>query len=111
MGSVRPNVLLVILDSLRARNTTLSGYRRETTPFLSELAESATTYTQARAPGSRSLPSHASIFTGHPPQEHGLHTLSERFAPAQQPSHGSVTVGTTPGCSPTTRTSPTSTRG
>jgi len=81
MGSVRPNVLVVILDSLRARNTTLSGYHRETTPFLSEFAESATTYTQARAPGSRSLPSHASIFTGHPPQEHGLHTLSERIRP------------------------------
>lgn len=79
MGSVRPNVLVVILDSLRARNTTLSGYHRETTPFLSEFAESATTYTQARAPGAWSLPSHASIFTGHPPQEHGLHTLSEQI--------------------------------
>ncbi|MFB6176360.1 MAG: sulfatase [Halobaculum sp.] len=74
-----PNVLVVILDSLRARNTTLSGYHRETTPFLSEFAESATVYTQARAAAARSLPSHASLFTGHPPQEHGLHTLSKRI--------------------------------
>lgn len=68
-----PNVLLVVLDSVRARNTDLHGHVNDTTPFLSEFAaERATQYTQARAPAVWSLPSHASIFTGHHVVEHGL---------------------------------------
>lgn len=69
-----PNVLLVILDSVRARNTSLHGYSRETTPNLEEFAERATTYQQARAPGIHSLASHASLFTGTHVAEHGLTT-------------------------------------
>ncbi|SEA38126.1 arylsulfatase [Haloplanus vescus] len=74
-----PNVLLLILDSARARNTSLHGYHRETTPFLEEFASSATTYTQARAPAGRSLPSHASIFSGYLPQEHGINDLENKL--------------------------------
>ncbi len=33
-----PNVLLVVIDSVRARNWSLYGYRRETTPFLESVA-------------------------------------------------------------------------
>lgn len=80
MDSGTPNVLLLILDSTRARNTNLYGYHRRTTPFLEQFAESATIYEQARAPAGRSLPSHASIFTGYLPQEHGLHTIDEKLA-------------------------------
>lgn len=73
------NVLLLILDSARARNTSLHNYHRKTTPFLEEFALSATTYTQARAPAGRSLPSHASIFSGHLPQEHGINNLENKL--------------------------------
>lgn len=75
----KPNVLLIILDSARARNTSLQGYHRETTPFLKEFAKSATTYTQARAPAGRSLPSHASIFSGYLPQEHQINGLDSKL--------------------------------
>jgi arylsulfatase A-like enzyme len=74
-----PNILLLILDSARARNTSLHGHHRETTPFLEEFASSATTYTQARAPAGRSLPSHASIFSGFLPQEHGINDLEDKL--------------------------------
>jgi arylsulfatase A-like enzyme len=80
MTADKPNVLLIILDSARARNTSLHDYHRETTPFLDEFAEQATVYTQARAPAGRSLPSHASIFTGYLPQEHGVYTLDTKLA-------------------------------
>jgi len=60
----RPNVLLVVLDSVRAQNCSLYGYRNHTTPFLETLAGEATVYTQARAPATWSLPSHISLFTG-----------------------------------------------
>ena len=38
----RPNVLLVVLDSVRAKNAGLYGHHRETTPFLSAYADGAT---------------------------------------------------------------------
>lgn len=59
-----PNILLVVLDSVRARNTGAYGYQRDTTPFLSEYASGATVYDQARAPGIHSVASHASMWTG-----------------------------------------------
>lgn len=59
------------MDSVQARNTSLHGYFHDTTPFLSEFANSATNYTQARAPSFFSLPSHASMFSGLHAVEHG----------------------------------------
>ena len=69
--SERNNVLVVILDSVRAENTSLHGYSRETTPFLSTFADRSTVYTQARAPGIHSIASHVSMFTGAHVEEHG----------------------------------------
>ena len=71
------NVLLVILDSVRAKNTSIHGYINDTTPTLNELAKTATVYEQARAPGIWSLPSHASIFTGKSVEEHKLTTIDK----------------------------------
>ncbi|MGQ3410857.1 sulfatase [Natrinema sp. LN54] len=65
-----PNVLLVVLDSVRAANTSLHGYYNETTPNLEEFASEATVYTQARSPGIHSIASHASLFTGYEVAEH-----------------------------------------
>jgi arylsulfatase A-like enzyme len=59
-----PNVLLIILDTVRAQNLSLYGYGRETTPGLERLAARSTVYEQAYAPSSWTLPSHASFFTG-----------------------------------------------
>ncbi|WP_084777819.1 sulfatase-like hydrolase/transferase [Natrialba sp. SSL1] len=75
MTSAAPNILLVVLDSTRAKNTSLHDYERKTTPFLDQFSENATLYTQARAPGMTSYPSHASIFTGMEVKEHGAHDL------------------------------------
>ena len=72
------NVLLVILDSVRAENTSLHGYERETTPFLAEFADRATWYRQARAPGIHSIASHVSMFTGAHVEEHrALHHTAQ----------------------------------
>jgi hypothetical protein len=67
---VEPNVLLVVLDSVRSANTSVDGYAEPTTPFLARFADSATHYTQARSPGSWSLPNHISIVTGRRVAEH-----------------------------------------
>lgn len=75
------NVLLIILDSVRAANTSVYGYQRETTPFLESLADQSTVYEQARAPSIWSLPSHVSIFTGTPPHVHRVNTSDRSLQP------------------------------
>lgn len=76
-----PNVLLLIVDSLRADRTSLHGFRRATTPFLNSVADEATVYTEARAPDRWSLPSHASLFTGYHAAEHGVTTEGDALEP------------------------------
>lgn len=78
---MRPNILLVVMDSVRAKNTSLYGYERNTTPFLKELSEEATVYTEARSPSNWSLPSHCSIFTGYQSEEHKFYDPADNIEP------------------------------
>jgi len=66
----KPNILLLILDSVRGKNVSHLGYQRETTPELDTFAERSTTYLNARSPGIHSISSHISIFTGLGVAEH-----------------------------------------
>lgn len=68
----KPNILFIVLDSVRAKNCSLYGHDNETTPYLSEFAKNSTIFTQARSPGIHSIASHASIFTGYHVEEHRL---------------------------------------
>ena len=68
-----PNVVLIVLDTTRADRLSAYGYSKDTTPNLSEFARSSVLYMQAVAPTSWTLPSHATIFTGLMPTEHGAH--------------------------------------
>lgn len=69
----QPNVILIVLDTVRADHTSLYGYHRDTTPNLRKFSQQATTYTLATATGDMTLPSHASLFTGLYPIKHGAH--------------------------------------
>ncbi|MFC7250501.1 sulfatase [Halomicroarcula sp. GCM10025324] len=81
--SGEPNVLLVVLDSARAKNCSLYGHANETTPFLESFAAAeATVYEQARAPGARSVTSHASLFSGLHVEEHGVVSAGHRLDPS-----------------------------
>ena len=59
-----PNVLLLILDTVRSSNMGLYGYARPTTPELARFAARGVVFDRALSPSSWTLPSHASIFTG-----------------------------------------------
>jgi arylsulfatase A-like enzyme len=59
-----PNVLLVVLDTVRADRLSLYGYPRATSPTLKRLAERGIRFDEARATAPWTLPSHASMFTG-----------------------------------------------
>ncbi|MBI3735340.1 sulfatase [Candidatus Sumerlaeota bacterium] len=66
-----PNIVLFTLDTLRAQNVHCYGYERETTPQIDALAAASNLYTRAYATSPWTLPSHASLFTGEFPTEHG----------------------------------------
>ena len=59
-----PNVLLIILDTVRAASLGLYGHDRDTSPQLRRFATDAFVFDRAIAPSPWTLPSHASMFTG-----------------------------------------------
>ena len=67
----RPNVLIVVWDTVRADRMSLYGHDVATTPQLDAFAQEARVYEQAIAPGMWTLPTHATMFTGLYPQTHG----------------------------------------
>lgn len=70
-GRARPNVLLIVLDTVRADRLSAYGYPRPTTPELDSFANRAIRYTHFYATSSWTVPSHASLFTGLYPVRHG----------------------------------------
>lgn len=63
-----PNVILVLVDTLRAENLSLYGYARPTSPRLEELARSSAVFLEARSQAPCTFPSANSILTGELPQ-------------------------------------------
>ncbi|HEU4565038.1 MAG TPA: sulfatase-like hydrolase/transferase, partial [Gemmatimonadaceae bacterium] len=64
-----PNVLLIVLDTVRDFNVSLAGYERRTTPALERWAAEGVHFEHAFAPAPWTLPSHATMFTGRWPHE------------------------------------------
>lgn len=60
----QPNVLLIILDTVRASSLGLYGYERQNTPTLERLASRGIVFDRAVSTSSWTLPSHATMFTG-----------------------------------------------
>ena len=75
-----PNIVLIILDTVRADHMSLYGYQPATTPNLAEFAREATLYSRASATSDMTLASHASIFTGLYARSHGA-----RYDPPARP--------------------------
>ena len=68
----KPNVLFLMLDTLRADHLGIFGYERDTTPHLDAFARENLLYTQAVTAAPWTPPSVASMFTGHYPSVHGM---------------------------------------
>lgn len=73
----RPNVLWIVWDTARADRLGVYGYDKPTTPNLDAWAKDARVYEDCISPGSWTVPSHASMFTGLLPSEHGAEHGSE----------------------------------
>jgi hypothetical protein len=68
----RPNVVLVVIDALRADHLSFHGYEHETAPFLASLAAKGVVFEKAFAAATNTAPSSASLFTGLYPEQHGV---------------------------------------
>ncbi len=68
----RPDVLLVTIDTLRADRVGAYGYAAAETPALDRLAREGVLVEEAVVQIPQTRPSHASIFTGRHPFEHGI---------------------------------------
>jgi arylsulfatase A-like enzyme len=73
LAANRPNLILIVMDTVRADHLSVYGYDRDTTPNLRALSKQATLYTHAIAPSDITLSTHASIFTGLYARGHGAH--------------------------------------
>ncbi len=73
-----PTVVMVVLDNVRADHLSACGYNRPTSPTLERLVEDGASFTcDAYAPGSWTLPSHASFFTGTDVPTHHAHRVTD----------------------------------
>ncbi|NOX62557.1 MAG: sulfatase [Chloroflexi bacterium] len=70
--SADPNILLIVLDCVRYDGLHCLGNARAVTPRLDALAERGRVFHQARSAAVWTLPSHASLFTGLHPRQHGV---------------------------------------
>ena len=93
-----PNVLMIVMDTVRAQNLSLYGYGRQTTPNLERWAKSGVVFERAISSSPWTLPSHASMFTGRWPHElstnweDALDTTYPTLAEALS-AHGYITAG------------------
>ena len=90
-----PNVLLVVIDTLRGDALQQVGAPDSPTPTLAALIREGTFFTHARSTSAWTVPAHASIFTGLFPTSHNAHnesralpseavTLAELLSPTHQ---------------------------
>ncbi|MFB6144219.1 MAG: sulfatase-like hydrolase/transferase, partial [Candidatus Nanohaloarchaea archaeon] len=73
------NVVLLVVDTLRAKNLPCYGYEKDTAPFLSKMAEKGVKLENYYSTSPWTVPAHASLFTGELPSEHGSTTQNMYF--------------------------------
>jgi arylsulfatase A-like enzyme len=78
-GASGGNVLVIVIDELRADHTSLLGYDRETTPNLAALAREGVVFERAFSPAPWDVPAHVALLSGCDP------TIAERYLPASAP--------------------------
>ncbi|MFL6307525.1 MAG: sulfatase [Candidatus Sulfotelmatobacter sp.] len=68
----RPNVLIYLIDTLRADHSSLYGYKRNTTPFLKQLGSSGLVFEDCQTQATWTKPSTASLMTSLYSFTHGI---------------------------------------
>lgn len=69
--SRHPNIVLIVIDTLRADHLGCYGYERNTSPSMDSVSENGIVFLNTRGQASWTLPAVSSIFTGLNSREHG----------------------------------------
>jgi len=72
MSPKAPNVVVIVIDTIRADHLPMYGYKHNTSPFLSQLSTKSILCENAYSTSSWTSPSTASIFTSYYPFQHGV---------------------------------------
>ncbi len=89
-GAPPPNIVLIVIDTLRADHLGCYGYIRDTSPVLDGFARKALRFDAAFATAPWTPPSMASIFTGLYPTENGVGAWIARKALSGAPPRAAV---------------------
>ena len=81
VGAARPNLIIYLVDTLRADHLGCYGHQRPVSPRIDGFAAGATLFENARANAPWTLPAVASVMTGLWPPAHGVFEDSRRLAP------------------------------
>jgi len=87
-AALKPNVVLLTLDTTRADRLGAYGYEQAHTETLDALANAGTRFDRAYSPVPYTIPSHLSIFTGLYPPRHGVR---DNGGGTMGPSHRTLT--------------------
>ncbi|MEO8395587.1 MAG: sulfatase [Chloroflexota bacterium] len=82
MSERKPDILLIILDTLRRDRLSIYGHKRPTSPGFDEFAAQSTLFERAVAPSQWTIPAHSSLFTGLYPTAHGVIEADGQLSPA-----------------------------
>ncbi|MCD6547247.1 MAG: sulfatase [Nanoarchaeota archaeon] len=75
----QPNIVLVIMDTVRAKNLPMYGYQRNTMPFLNKISKKSILYENAYSNAPWTIPSHATLFTGKNQSEHYVIGIEDKL--------------------------------
>ncbi len=80
-----PNIVLIVVDALRADHMSAYGYKRQTTPFIdSFIAAQGVRFQHATTSAPWTFPSNAALLTGYSPTSLGANwTMAEHSLPAK----------------------------
>lgn len=78
---VRPNVLLVSIDSLRADHVGAYGYSRDTSPAIDALARDGALFENAISSAPWTVPAHVTMLTGLSPEVRDVVTVGQKLSP------------------------------
>jgi len=96
-GPQAKNLLVLLVDTLRADHLGCYGYARETSPRIDAFAREGTLFENAATPKPKTSPAVASLFTGTWPQTHRVHAartelLEENVTLAETLKQGGFTT-------------------
>lgn len=88
LDSLRPNVVMIVVDSLRYDHISCHGYARATTPQIDGLCRDGIDFDRAYVSLPRTFPSLVTLLTGLYPDRHGVRHMFPRAVDRNQPLPG-----------------------